>query len=67
MIADNKRRVMVTLSDELLERLEEYCNRIGITKSAYIAYTVATSLDTQQQLVGGISALMARSVTATTE
>lgn len=57
-VAEDKTRVMVTLGNDVLERLEAYCKRLGISKSAYISYTVATALDTQEQLVSGVTAGM---------
>lgn len=54
-ISDNKSRVMVTFNNELLGKLDDYCERIGISRSAFISYTVATALETQSQLVAGVT------------
>ena len=45
MISENKTRVQVTLGNELLGKLDEFCRRTGMTRSSYISYIVATSLD----------------------
>lgn len=47
---EGKKRVQVTLSNALIDRLDAYCGRTGITRSAYIAYVVGTSLDTAEAL-----------------
>lgn len=55
MIDENKTRITITIGKEVLEKLENYCIRLGITKSAYISYIVATTLDTQEQLMQGVT------------
>ena len=38
-------RVQVNLSDELVERVDNYCNRIGIARSAMISVMVGQYMD----------------------
>lgn len=65
MIDENKTRITITIGKEVLEKLEKYCIRLGITKSAYIAYIVATTLDTQEQLMQGVTSGMVDAATTT--
>lgn len=46
-----KKRVMLTMDEGLLERIEKACSSQGITKSAYISTVVAKDLgDTERVL-----------------
>lgn len=44
-VSRNKTRVQITLTDEVATRLNELCERTGMTKSSFINYTVAMALD----------------------
>lgn len=55
MISDGKKRVQVTFAESVLERLDEFCAETGMTRSAYIGYVVATSLDHQRQSVSSLA------------
>lgn len=52
---EKKASINITIDSGVLERLDAYCKRIGLSRSAYISYMVATSLDSQEQLMGGIT------------
>lgn len=48
--AEGKTRVQVTLGNEVLEKLDEFCRRTGMSRSSYISYIVATTLDQYENL-----------------
>ena len=47
---EGKKRVQITLGDELLEKLDEFCSHTGMSRSAFIASCVAERLDTQRRV-----------------
>jgi metal-responsive CopG/Arc/MetJ family transcriptional regulator len=50
-IAEDKARIAITLGKGVLERLDAYCKRSGMSRSQYISYAVAHQLDTETQVV----------------
>lgn len=46
-----KKRVMLTMDEDLLERIEKACASQGVTKSAYISMVVAKDLDDTTKLM----------------
>ena len=48
MIPEGKTRVMVTFDDEFLEKVDDWCDRYGVTRSEFFRYVgeVAFSADT---------------------
>lgn len=48
-IPEDKARVAITLGKPLLARLDAYCERTGMTRSAYVTYALAHQLDTENQ------------------
>lgn len=48
--AEGKKRIQVTFSEALIERLDAYCERTGMSRSAYITYAVASTLDSYEAL-----------------
>lgn len=56
-IGAEKSRITVTMGNDLLDALDEYCKRTGISKSAYISYVVAASLDTSNQLISRVASI----------
>lgn len=48
-VADGKTRVQITFSNVLLGRLDEYCERMGLSRSAFVTWAVAMNLDTYQK------------------
>lgn len=49
-----KNRIQVSVSPELLERMDEYCTRLGITRSAYVSVLVAQNLDGMNKVMDAI-------------
>lgn len=49
-VPEDKARIAITLGKPLLARLDEYCERTGMTRSGYIAYVLAHQLDTETQV-----------------
>lgn len=49
-VAEGKTRVQVTFGNEVLAKLDDFCKRTGMTRSSYITYIVATSLDQYENL-----------------
>lgn len=39
------------LPTELMEKLETYCNSIGMTRQSFVAYLIGTSLETKDALI----------------
>ena len=60
---DKKIRVNITMDEGVLERLDAQCERMGMSRSAYITYTVATNLDNTNQLMMGLTETMANMLT----
>lgn len=48
-IPEDKMRVGITLSKALVARLDAYCERTGMTRSAFISYALSHQLDTEAQ------------------
>lgn len=48
-IAKDKSRIAITLGTGVLERLDAYCKRTGMSRSQYISYVVAHQLDAETQ------------------
>lgn len=63
-IADTKTRVAITIDKGVLERLDEYCQRSGMSRSQYISYCVAHQLEVEERLTNGVMD-MARELLAT--
>lgn len=51
MSLKGKTRLQISLSNELLERMDEYCDRLGVTRSNYVAMLVAQNLDTMSRMM----------------
>lgn len=59
-LAKGKKRIQITLSEKLLGRLDEYCERTGISRSAYISYVVGSSIDTSDALRAATASELAK-------
>lgn len=46
-----KKRVMLTLDEELLERIEAACKKLGVSKSAYVSTVVAKDMADSKQVI----------------
>ena len=53
-IADSKSRVAITIDKGVLERLDEYCKRSGMSRSQYISYCVAHQLEVEERMTSGV-------------
>lgn len=45
-----KTRVQVTFGNDVLDRLDKFCKETGMTRSSYITYITATSLQQYDNL-----------------
>lgn len=52
-----KARIQVSISRQLLEMLDNYCNAIGVSRSAFIQTTLGQTLYTINQVQGGLGSL----------
>lgn len=53
-IADTKTRVAITIDKGVLERLDAYCKRSGMSRSQYISYCVAHQLELENRMTSGV-------------
>lgn len=53
-IADSKSRIAITIDKGVLERLDEYCKRSGMSRSQYISYCVAHQLEVEERMTSGV-------------
>ena len=44
-------RIQVTLKNELVTVLDDYCHRLGVSRSSYVSTVLAQNLDIQSQLL----------------
>lgn len=49
-----RERIQVSISPQLLERLDAYCSRIGVSRSAFIQTTLGQTLDQIERLSAGV-------------
>lgn len=59
-IPEDKTRVGITMGNDLLARLDAYCERTGMTRSGYIAYAVAHQLDAETQAYDAVNDSISR-------
>ena len=57
-----KARIQVSISRQLLEKLDNYCNAIGVSRSAFIQTTLGQTLYTINQVQGSLGPTLAQSV-----
>lgn len=50
--SSGKRRIQVTFSETLIERLDAYCAKTGMSRSAFITYVVGANLAQLESLAG---------------
>ena len=43
-VAENRKRVYVTLSDEMVDKIDVYRNQMGLTRSAFCAYVIGQNV-----------------------
>lgn len=61
-LVDGRKRIQITLGEKTLENLEAYCERSGMSRSSYIEYVIASSLDTATEMKRNIEAAMTQVV-----
>ena len=59
---DGRKRIQITLGEKTLQNLESYCERSGMSRSSYIEYVIASSLDTATEMKRNIEAAMTQVV-----
>lgn len=50
-VAKGKGRITITLGDKVLEKLDEYCEMTGLTKSAAVGSIVASALVLERPII----------------
>lgn len=50
-LAKGKTRVQLTFSEKLLGRMDDYCERTGISRSAFVSTCIAQQLDTHERVL----------------
>lgn len=53
-VADSKTRVAITIDRAVLDRLDAYCKRSGMSRSQYISYCVAHQLEVEERMTNGV-------------
>ena len=43
-ISENKTRIQITLGNDVLAMLDDYCEKTGMSRSAYIAFVISQQL-----------------------
>lgn len=61
-IRSDKKRVMITLSEQLLNNLDSYCEKLGVSRSAYITTCVANQLYAQDKVIEALGPALAQLV-----
>lgn len=47
----DKVKIQFTVSRELLEKLDAYCEKYSMSRQSYLGYLIGTSLETHEQLL----------------
>ena len=66
-IADSKSRVAITIDKGVLERLDAYCARSGMSRSQYISYCVAHQLEVEDRMTSGVMDMAREMLASMTE
>lgn len=53
-VADSKTRIAITIDKAVLDRLDAYCKRSGMSRSQYISYCVAHQLEVEDRMTNGV-------------
>lgn len=53
-VADSKTRIAITIDKGVLDRLDAYCKRSGMSRSQYISYCVAHQLEVEDRMTNGV-------------
>lgn len=50
-MAENKTRITITLGRRVLEKLDDYCDETGLTRSAAISTMIAAQLASRREIM----------------
>lgn len=64
MISDEKTRVQITIPKSLVEKIDELCARTGMTRSAWIIYTLGMGIDSYERLTAAAGQALANTMAA---
>lgn len=59
-MAEERQRIQMTISPRLLTRLDAYCDRIGVSRSAWIQTVIAERLDSIDALRTSTDAIQSK-------
>ena len=59
-VAENRKRVQVTLSKKVLDEIDRLCEESGMSRSAWIEYTLTMGIHSYGELIAGLSKAMAK-------
>jgi metal-responsive CopG/Arc/MetJ family transcriptional regulator len=59
-VASERKRVQVTLSKKVLEEIDKLCAESGMSRSAWIEYTLTMGIHSYDKLISGLSQAMAQ-------
>lgn len=61
-LAKGKTRVQITFSEKLLDRMDEYCERTGINRSAFVSTCIAERLDSHERVLDITSGVLQQAI-----
>lgn len=61
-ISGKKGRVMVTLSNEMIAAMDEYCEMVGLSRSQYIAGLVGQSLYALNKVTASVGTVLQEAI-----
>lgn len=59
-VASDRKRVQVTLSRKVLDDIDKLCRESGMSRSAWIEYTLTMGVHSYERILDGLSQAMAR-------
>lgn len=51
-VAQDKERIYVTVSKDMLKRIDHYCNSMGLSRSAFCAYSIGQTVMSMDKALG---------------
>lgn len=58
-VAENRKRVQVTLSRKVLDEIDKVCEESGMSRSTWIEYTLTMGIHSYDKLISSLSQAMA--------
>ena len=58
-VASERKRVQVTLSKKVLKEIDRLCEESGMSRGAWIEYTLTMGIHSYDKLISGLSKAMA--------